>query len=117
MSVEDLHPSADAFRHRALGKGGFRVLSALAAIVAPTTSELSETLPGMSDTTLRKTLRRLEAQGLASRGSDGRWRAVRGDLGKVAERLGTAGKGEEQRAIHAAQRHLYRERRLSSWNK
>lgn len=108
MSVKELHLSHDAFRHGALGKNGYRVLSALRDLGSVSEAEILRSLPGMHASTLRRHLRRLQHHGLAVL-SDAGWRPVPGgDLDGIALRLGKAGQGERQQATHRHQRQTYR---------
>lgn len=103
-SVPAVLPSEDLFRHRGLGKCAWRIVHAVTRAGALSDSAVAEALRGMHASTIRRQLRRLEALGVIGRNSEGAWARTGVSLEEIAERVGTAGTLERQRALHEAQR-------------
>jgi DNA-binding MarR family transcriptional regulator len=103
----------DAFRSRALGKNGLRVLEALAVETA-TASKLAKELK-LDPSTVRRALNGLQDVGLVGLNTDRIWHVVSTDptdLDLAAAWFGTAGRGERQRNEHNRDRESYLDDRL-----
>ena len=59
---------------------------------------------GVSSTTVRRALRKLQGHEAARQNSDGNWIAIEVDFDAIARRTGTYGAGEIQRRRHEAER-------------
>ncbi len=99
---------ADMARWGALGKSAVRVLREAGR--GPKSAAAIAGALGVSVTTVRAHLRKLEAHGLV-RAVDGIWHVVSFVAAQVAERCGTAGKREQERARYAE----IRRRRKEAW--
>ncbi|MCE9621867.1 MAG: ArsR family transcriptional regulator [Actinomycetia bacterium] len=100
--------SHDAFRHGALSKPKLRIWQALDRLHPMNTKQIAHKLLYKSTSTPAKHLKQLEAEGLVQLTADG-WVQLEGDLDAIAERRGTAGKGERQRQQHTNERKLSNE--------
>jgi DNA-binding transcriptional regulator YhcF (GntR family) len=105
-TASPLVPGADqdAWRYRAAGKSALQVWHLLATL--STTRALAERL-GVTLRAVQKQLQKLERLRLAIR-SGRQWRAIPGDLDRVAAVYGIAGEGARQRARHDEERAVYR---------
>lgn len=97
----------DAFRRRALGQSGYAVLAALRQ--GPATIAGLSRATGRARSTVKAKLERLCKAGIVEPVGDDLWETVAGvdmaeALDYIAQKHGTAGAGERQRAIHAAER-------------
>jgi DNA-binding transcriptional ArsR family regulator len=97
----------DAFRWSGLGKTGAEIYYALQGRSEASVKELQEAT-GRGRSTIYKKLNLMTDLYMAELLGRGRWRALDVNLDAVAEALGTAGKGKEQRARHRQERRLHR---------
>jgi len=98
----------DVFRWRALGKTGADVWFALQSVRAAKILELAR-VTGRHRTTVKRKLNLMLNLGMAEPLGDGYWCAVLGaDLDQAAEKSGTSGIGERQRAGHVRDRRRHR---------
>jgi hypothetical protein len=95
-----LTPVAEAWRWGALGLTKWRVWRALGG---QTVRQLSEQMR-IGRRAVRAHLSCLTAWGLAERDSGGRWHRIEGDLGRIAQALGTAGEASRQHQRHRRDR-------------
>ena len=100
----------DVFRWGCLGKSAGRVFLALPVSGPASSSELARAL-SIERRAVARQLRRLEQHGLAVRLTTDTWlrcNVTLHDLDNLATRLGRAGVGASQRALHEKQREEYR---------
>jgi DNA-binding MarR family transcriptional regulator len=102
-------PGHDAFRWRALGKGGWAVWAELSEKEGKLVDQLAVQLH-KTPKTLERYLKKLAHHGMATC-HNGYWLRVRVGLDDVAEECGTLGAGEKQRKLHAEQRELQHQQR------